>query len=192
MPSVPGANKERHSFSKRVDSASATQVHKTPGAKTPTNSHNQLTQSWQNLEPIRPAELTPEPRGAETPAPIPPTQAAPGLTCWGCAGADMLAGPAAGKSRPAWSSGTPSLGGSVTCGPKQPPAPCSSRPAVQAPLSCIAAGVASTLYAQPPHPAPARPPAPPRPGPGPGPRRPGVRLHLHPHTSSSPRRAAGS
>lgn len=69
MPSVPGANKERHSFSKRVDSASATQVHKTPGAKTPTNSHNQLTQSWQNLEPIRPAERTPEPQRSGDPRP---------------------------------------------------------------------------------------------------------------------------
>ena len=147
MPSVAGANKARHSFSKGVESASATQVHKTPGAKTTTNSHNlQLTQSWQNSEPTRPAELTPEPRGAEAPAPIPPPQAASGLTWWGCAGADALAGPAAGKPRPARSSGTPSLGGSATCGPKQPPAPCSPpAPPVQAPPSSIAAGAASTL-----------------------------------------------
>lgn len=90
MPSVPGANKARHSFSKGVESASATQVHKTLGAKTPTNSHNlQLTQSWQNSEPICPAELTPEPRGAEPPPPfLPPRQppaslagGAPGPTC---------------------------------------------------------------------------------------------------------------
>lgn len=118
MPSVPGANKARHSFSKGVESASATQVHKTPGAKTPTNSHNlQLTQSLQNSEPTRPAELTPEPRGAEAPAPIPPTQAAPGLTCWGCAGADALAGPAAGKPRPAGLQEAPPSGAQRPAGP---------------------------------------------------------------------------
>lgn len=136
-----------------------------PWEKTPTNSHNlQLTQSWQNSEPICPAELTRAQRSG-APAPIPPTQrAALGLTWLGCRADVAPAGPAAGKSRPAWSSGTPSLGGSVTCGPKQPPAPCSSpAPQVQAPLSCIAAGAEHPLYAQPPLPVPARPPAPPCP-----------------------------
>lgn len=84
MPSVPGANKARHSFSKGWNRLLQLRFTK------PWEQRRQLTatifnptQSWQNSEPICPAELTPEPRGAEPLPPfLPPGSPRPQF-CWG-------------------------------------------------------------------------------------------------------------
>lgn len=108
-----------------------------PGSKDAANksSATQLAKlrTGAQASPLSPEEPEPRPHSSHPGSP-------PASTCWGCAEADVLAGPAAGKS------GRPGLLEPLPRGLSDLRAPAATgtllvpAPQVQAPLSCIAAG----------------------------------------------------